>query len=285
MSGKTEEGNKPQRKPILNQSFAEAREAKRLRREAKDNADKTVWHGIPLLILCLFDLFVVFFFGKEVRLLLLILCMLPLVGYYTIKFFRTQRAGLGSFTEVHLFCIACGKHISTKPTWVCTYCDQENNQTGYYSFLFKCNYCGKIPESFECPYCLTLNAFVETADPRHAACALEKGSKVSSEESSEDTLKKVESEITLTRLRTALEEAKNEWFLEQSKLKASRLSAEERVGESLKEFLLRTNRVQEEASKELRRGELEFKDDAPQLARHQMAVQAWAASEFSKLDQ
>jgi type II secretory pathway component HofQ len=54
--------------------------------------------------------------------------------------------------------------------WRCGYCDNINHRTEVYSFLSKCQKCGREPKSFVCPHCGEKNALDKDKDRRNPAC-------------------------------------------------------------------------------------------------------------------
>lgn len=57
---------------------------------------------------------------------------------------------------IKCFCGECGKYIPSDMEWQCGFCDTENKNTDYCSFLNKCQNCEKQPDAFQCPHCRTL---------------------------------------------------------------------------------------------------------------------------------
>lgn len=67
------------------------------------------------------------------------------------------------------FCHNCGKRLSSKSEWMCGFCDGDNKNTLYFSFLYRCSHCKAVPAAYECPHCGELTRLLPAGDLRHPA--------------------------------------------------------------------------------------------------------------------
>ena len=68
-----------------------------------------------------------------------------------------KRSGLFNFdmSPIQVECEnpECRKTVASDTKWHCGHCQHSNRRTGVFSFLNKCQKCGKEPKSYLCPHC------------------------------------------------------------------------------------------------------------------------------------
>lgn len=67
--------------------------------------------------------------------------------------FQRQLRPFASRELIQLLCGRCNKAVPGDMEWICGYCRHPNLRTRTYSFLNRCQSCGKEPKSLVCPHC------------------------------------------------------------------------------------------------------------------------------------
>jgi len=85
--------------------------------------------------------------------------------------FKRQARTLWSLPSesIQVICSHCAKAVPGDMKWHCGYCNNDNHRTEVYSFLSKCQKCGREPKSFVCPHCGKINALDKDKDERNPA--------------------------------------------------------------------------------------------------------------------
>ena len=119
---------------------------------------------------------------------------------------------------IELLCDYCGKFVPSDMKWRCGYCNHENHRTEVYSFLSKCQACGREPKAFVCPHpqCGHVNFLDEDKDGSHPAQQIverpkpvpQEDPKAQKRREHESRKEDLEREIELAKLNSVLAQAK-----------------------------------------------------------------------------
>jgi hypothetical protein len=84
-----------------------------------------------------------------------------------------KRSGITNLdvSPLHVSCgnPECQKTVPSDMKWYCGFCDFSNRRTGLFSFLNKCQECGKSPKAYLCPHCQEMNFLDKDMDASNPA--------------------------------------------------------------------------------------------------------------------
>jgi hypothetical protein len=104
------------------------------------------------------------FDGDEFWLSFMVTGVLIMVPPFFLAIFQLHR-------HLTFKCHACGKHLTTKIPWACSYCDTVTPTPwgSFHSFLHRCPACKTAPKSVFCMHCQACIFLDKDCDARHPA--------------------------------------------------------------------------------------------------------------------